>query len=120
MELNPELPMYISKCIRKEKLSLKEIAERIPTVPEFHGASVSAMTIYNWIHAGKIPHVTRVGMQKDTVKVVSGGQILLPKWLRDRCDLTDGDLLLIEATEDGRILLTKKDAPLCSPFGKPD
>ena len=70
--------------------------------------SISAVSIYSAIDAGLIPGVTRESLRPDTVKMFSGGNIIIPAWVREEYELKDGDLFRIEISKNGIITLIQQ------------
>lgn len=48
----------------------------------------------------------------DEATVTSKGQITIPKEIRDRMDLTQGETVAFEVTEKGEVMMRKSDNPL--------
>lgn len=103
-----DLAKYISELILEQHLSpekivlllakSKNISSNVPT---------SAKTIYSAIDAGLIPNVTRESLLTKNFSVFSNGQICIPKWVLDKLNIRDGDVLELELTEDGKIVYSK-------------
>ena len=74
-------------------------------------------TLYSSIDKGLIPGVTRETLRRNQTKMFNNGQIHIPKWIRDKISLSDGDELSIKINEDRSILIKKTDEE-CKIFGK--
>ena len=57
-------------------------------------------TIYSAIDRGLIPNVTRESLYTRNATVFSDGMIHLPKWVREKLSINDGDNLLVEVDDD--------------------
>lgn len=107
---NPELAKYISDLILVKHLSLEKIVFLL--AEDNHGFSdvpQSTTTIYSAIDKGMIPGVTRETLQTKYSTVFSNGQICIPKWVLDRLDIKDGDVLLLEITKKNEIIFKKQN-----------
>ena len=105
---NKDLAEYISGLILEEHLSPEKIVDLLaeddrgfPDVPQ------SPNTIYNAIDKGLIPNVTRESLLSKSCTVFSGGQICIPKWVLDKLEIKDGDMLQLEITENGEMIYRK-------------
>lgn len=101
---------YISGLILEEHLSPEKIVDLLaeddrgfPDVPQ------SPNTIYNAIDKGLIPNVTRESLLSNSCTVFSGGQICIPKWVLDKLEIRDGDILQLEVTENGEMIYRKAE-----------
>lgn len=107
---NPELAKYISDLILVKHLSLEKIV--LLLAEDNHGFSdvpQSTTTIYSAIDKGIIPGVTRETLQTRYSTVFNNGQVCIPKWVLDKLDIKDGDVLLLEITEKNEILYKKRN-----------
>lgn len=107
---NKDLAEYISDLILKEHLSPEKIVALLaednrgfPDVPQ------SPNTIYNAIDKGLVPNVTREFLLSKSCTVFSGGQICIPKWVLDKLEIKDGDILQLEITENGEMICRKNE-----------
>ncbi len=66
----------------------------------------SKNTLYSSIDKGLIPGVSRETLHRNQTSMFSNGQVHIPKWMRDKLSLTDGDELSIKLA-DGNIIITK-------------
>ena len=66
-------------------------------------------TIYTAIDRGLIPGVSREDLLQRTSRVYSGGQICIPRWVLEKLDIKDGDVLELEITDDGSLIYRKKE-----------
>lgn len=105
---NKDLAEYISGLILEEHLSPEKIVDLLaeddrgfPDVPQ------SPNTIYNAIDKGLIPNVTRESLLSKSCTVFSGGQICIPKWVLDKLEIKDGDILQLEVTKKNEIIYRK-------------
>jgi len=105
---HPALAQYISDCILIEKLSPERIEERIKADKRFQNSTISKFSIYNAIYDGLIPGVTKETLRSDTAKMFSGGNLIIPTWMREEYGFKDGDIFHIEVTSDKRIILEKQ------------
>ena len=102
---NTELAEKVSHLILQEHLSpeaaLSKLREQgcleLPT----------KTTLYAAIDSGLIPNVTRDSLHSVDTTVFSGGIVHLPKWVRLKLNIYDGDTLEIQV-EDGNLILCKK------------
>lgn len=107
---NPVLAQVVSDCILAKKLSPKSIVDLLNEDPRFRGVIKSPNTIYKAIDDGLVPGVTRENLRPDTVKMFSGGHIMLPTWMRNEYGFSDGDRFFIEIFADGKVVLTKENS----------
>lgn len=107
---NPDLAQFVSDCILVKKLSPKSIIDLLNEDPQFRGVIKSPNTIYKAIDDGLVPSVTRENLRPDTVKMFSGGHIMLPTWMRNEYGFSDGDCFFIEVSADGKVVLTKENS----------
>lgn len=103
---NPDLACYISELILKEHLSPDKIAKRIKEDSRYRSISISRETIYNSIENGLIPNVTKESLHT-TSTIFNGGQIVIPKWVMEKLNLQDGDVLQLEISENNEIIYSK-------------
>lgn len=107
---NKDLAEYISALILKEHLSPEKIVDLLAEDDRgFHDVPQFPNTIYNAIDKGLIPNVTRESLLSKACTVFSGGQICIPKWVLDKLDIKDGDILQLEITENGEIIYRKAE-----------
>lgn len=107
---NVDLAKYISElilikhlCPEKIVALLKEDNRGFSNVPH------SAKTIYSAIDKGLIPNVTRDVLLRNVSTVFNGGQICIPKWVLDKMDIKDGDMLSFEITKEDEIVYRKTE-----------
>lgn len=108
---NETLAGYIALLILNDHLS----PEKIVNIPKdtnqgFSNTPQTPTTIYNAIDKGLIPGVTRESLQTSSSKLFSDGQICIPKWVLEKLNLKDGDILDLTVTDDGKIIYQKKDS----------
>lgn len=97
-----ELAELISRFILDEKLSPKQIIERLKKMGYKEPRSIR--TIYVAIDHNLIPNVTRQNLQSQNVTVFSKGLIQLPNWVRKELNIKDGDCLQIKIEKDSIII----------------
>lgn len=108
---NKELAEYISQKILEGR-SPEKIAEMLKNeavVGKGRLETVSVNTIYRAIDTGLIPGVTRADLRLNETKMFSNGMVCIPKWMRTLLELRDGDIFHITLSDQGDILLKKKD-----------
>ncbi len=66
----------------------------------------SRNTLYSSIDKGLIPGVTRETLHRNQTRMFSNGLVHIPKWMREKLSLADGDELSIKLA-DGNIIITK-------------
>ena len=57
-----------------------------------------------------VPLSGRVWKKKYLPTDVSGGQICIPKWVLEKLNLKDGDILDLTVTDDGKSIYRKRDS----------
>ena len=108
---NKELAEYISQKIL-DGHSPEKIAEMLKNgaaIDKGQLETVSVNTIYRAIDTGLIPGVTRGDLRLRETKMFSNGMVCIPKWIRDLWGLRDGDIFHITLSDQGDIILKKKD-----------
>lgn len=109
MSISDALAQHISDLILNEGLSPERIISRLRGERSFSEYPQSRNTIYAAIDAGIIPNVTRQSLRPDTTTMFSNGLVQLPKWMREKLALSDGDTLQYGITDDG--ILIRKAPP---------
>lgn len=105
-----ELAEYISRLILVDHLSPEKIIDLLAENDRgFLNAPQSPRTIYNAIDKGLIPNVTRESLLSKTCIVFSDGKICIPKWVLNKLNIKDGDVLQLEITEKNEIIYSKKE-----------
>lgn len=105
---NAELAKLISDLILIEHLSPEKIVALLKEDNRgFSNVPHSAKTIYSAIDKGLIPNVTREVLMRNVSTVFSGGHICIPKWVLDKMDIKDGDMLSFEITKEDEIVYRK-------------
>lgn len=108
---NETLAEYIASLILNDHLSPEKIVNLLKDNSRgFSDIPQTPNTIYNAIDKGLIPGVTRESLQVSCSKLFSGGQITIPKWVLEKLNLKDGDILNLTVTDDGKIIYQKKDS----------
>ena len=110
IEENPELAQYIADLILKQKMSPEKIAEEIKKNEKNLGVSITKQTIYHNIEMGIVPGVTKDTLRTDSSTIFGDGQICIPKWVREKLELRDGDVLDLRVTEDGEIVYKRRES----------
>lgn len=104
------LAKYIADLILTEQLSPEKIVDLLAEDNRgFSNVPHSAVTIYSAIDKGLIPGVTRDSLLTKCSTVFNNGQVCIPKWVLDKLDIKDGDVLLLEVTEDNEIVYRKAE-----------
>ena len=98
LEENKEMASVISELILKEGLSPEQAILRLKE--DGYTEVPTKTTIYTAIDRGLIPNVTRESLYTRNATVFSDGMIHLPKWVREKLSINDGDNLLIEVDDD--------------------
>ena len=111
LERDKRLAAYISRLILDDHLSPEAVTEYLKEADhEFTEYPSSPVTIYTAIDRGLIPDVSRdnlnVHIDMDIVAVAAGG-IRLPKWLREKMKIKNGDRIKFECRKNGDILLRR-------------
>jgi AbrB family looped-hinge helix DNA binding protein len=104
---NPDLQKYIADLILTEHFSPEKIVDLLAENSAFPDAPRSCSTIYSAIDKGLIPGVTRDSLLSKSSTVFSGGQICIPKWVLDKLNIKDGDILDLEITSNNEIVYKK-------------
>lgn len=103
-----DLAKYISDLILIQHLSPERIVEKLAENDRgFSDVPKSSHTIYSAIDKGLLPNVTRESLLSRSSTVFCGGQICIPKWVLDKLSINDGDVLLLEITDDNEIVYKK-------------
>lgn len=79
------------EAMLKEGRTVKEISENLPVEPR---------TIYNYINNGKIPGIDKEQRGKTEITMFNNGTVTIPKWLRSKMKLSDGQRFHIEWKEN--------------------
>lgn len=104
LNINKELANTISNLIFNDNLSILEIKNRLKNE---NNISISKNTIYSAIDKGLIPNVTRESLKPKTTTVFSKGLVQLPKYIRKKLNINDGDIIKIEI-KDNKIIIEKE------------
>ena len=103
-----DLTKYISDLILIQHLSPERIVEKLAKDDRgFSDVPQSPSTIYSAIDKGLLPNVTRESLLSKNSTVFSGGQICIPKWVLDKLNIEDGDVLSLEVTDNNEIVYKK-------------
>lgn len=84
----------ISAMLREGK-SVKEIADSL---------NIASKTIYNYINNGSIPGYNKQDHVQREIKMFNQGSIVIPKWIREKLKISDGQHFHVEL-EDNKIKL---------------
>ncbi len=103
LRTNDTLAQKIANYILNENLSIEDIIKKLK---QQHIDCPSRNTIYTAIDKGIIPNVTRENLHNKTTIMFSHGLIQIPKWMRNRLELRDGDILSI-SLQNNKIILEK-------------
>ena len=106
LEENKEMASVISELILKEGLSPEQAILRLKE--DGYTEVPTKTTIYTAIDRGLIPNVTRESLYTRNATVFSDGMIHLPKWVREKLSINDGDNLLVEVDDD-KVILRKEN-----------
>ena len=106
LEENKEMAAVISELILKEGLSPEQAILRLKE--DGYTEVPTKTTIYTAIDRGLIPNVTRESLYTRNATVFSDGMIHLPKWVREKLSINDGDNLLVEVDDD-KVILRKEN-----------
>lgn len=104
LEENTDMALAISKLIREEGLSPEEAIKKLKRDTNLQVPSKP--TVYAAIDRGIIPDVSRETLHAKSTSVFSNGLLHLPKWVREKLNIKDGDELLI-CLEDETIILRR-------------
>lgn len=107
LDIDKDLAQYIAEMILIQGMSPKQIELQLKKDPRYMQRGVSAQTIYLNIDKGKIPGVTRETLRTEEVTVYSDGLICIPKWVRAKLDIEDGDILHLDVMKNGKIVYQK-------------
>lgn len=110
MDANPELAAHIAELILNQKLSPERIIEHLKTENKYARIPLSKECIYYNLDKGRIPGVTKESLRTESSTLFSGGQIYIPKWVLEKLNLKDGDILDLTVTNDGKIIYRKRDS----------
>lgn len=80
----------ISEMLRYGK-SVKEIADSL---------NIASKTIYNYINNGSIPGYNKQDHMQREIKMFNQGSIVIPKWIREKLKISDGQHFQIELDEN--------------------
>lgn len=105
---DPYLANYIAKLLLEKNLSPEKIATLLAKDNKGFSNIPSEKTIYNAIDKGLIPGVNKNSFLTRQSTVFSNGHICIPKWVLKKLDISDGDILLLEVTEDNKIIYKKQ------------
>lgn len=109
LEKNQELAEYIAELILNQKFSLERVVNAVKKEPQFSKIQLTRQTVYNSIVTGKIPGVTKDSLRTEASTIFSNGQICIPKWVLEKLQLKDGDILDLRVTENGEIVYKKRN-----------
>lgn len=105
-----DLAKRISELILTQGYSPKQILGILKKeFPDEARNLKSVNTIYSAIDKGFIPGVTRANLRSNETKMSSEGVACIPKWIREELKLQDGDIISIEISDAGAIILNKRD-----------
>ena len=107
LDIDKELAQHIAEMILNQEMSPKQIEMQLKKDPQYASRYISAQTIYLNIDKGKIPGVTRETLRTEEVTVYNDGQICIPKWVREKLQIKDGDIMHLEITKSGKIVYQK-------------
>lgn len=105
LDIDKNLANYISQLILQEHMSIIQIKDRCKKEGK---DCPSRTTIYNAIDKNLIPGVKRDNLLSNTTTMFSKGLVQIPKFIRERLNLHDKDMLEIEVTGNN-IILRKKN-----------
>lgn len=105
---NPDLASYIADLIINEYLSPDKIVTLLRKDKKYKSISLSRETIYNSIEAGLIPNVTKESLRSNSSTIFSGGHVIIPKWVMEKLELKDGDILQLEINDNNEIIYKKE------------
>lgn len=108
LSTNTELANYISMLILQEHKSPNQIMEILQKNPKYKSVFTSLNTIYNAIDCGLIPGVSRESLNTYQTTVFSNALIHIPKWVREKLNIYDDDILNIEV-DGNKLIFTKAD-----------
>ena len=103
LNINTELAKTISYFILKDNLSISKIVNKLK---KENNITISKNTIYSAIDNSLIPNVTRKNLNPKTTKVFSKGLVQLPKYIREKLNINDGDIVNIKI-KDNKIIIEK-------------
>ena len=105
-----EVAEIISQLILKEDLSPEKVIVRLREMNLDFKTPTSTGTIYSAIDKGLIPNVSRDNLHKSktTTHVFSDGMIRVPKWIREKTNIKDGDIASFEFVNNEIIIRIKK------------
>lgn len=103
LNVNTKLAKIISSFIIKDNLSVIEIVNKLKKENKI---AISTNTIYSAIDKALIPNVSRENLYPKTTKVFSSGLVQLPKYIREKLNINDGDIVKINL-KDNRIIIEK-------------
>lgn len=106
--IDPRLSEYIAHLILEEHMSLANIVDVLAQEKKFDVFPKSVPTIYTAIDNGLIPGVTRESLHSDTTTVYND-QMHLVKWVRERMNISDGDVLHFEVVGN-KLIFTKAES----------
>lgn len=106
LEENKEMASIISEFIIKDGLSPEQAILRLKE--DGYTEVPTKATVYSAIDMGLIPNVTRESLYSRNVTVFSDGMIHLPKWVREKLNINDGDNLSIEVDDD-KVIIKKEN-----------
>lgn len=103
---NPELADYIAGKILNEHKNPEQIIKLLRRHKRFKGIITSTQTIYSAIDNGLIPNVTRESLISYQTHVFNDNNLIIPKWAREKLNISNGDIFNIEVHEN-KIIFTK-------------
>lgn len=103
---NRELAEYISKLILKEHKSPQQICKLLQRRKKYKNVITSPHTIYTAIDRGYIPNVTRESLIAYQTTVFNDAQLHIPKWVREKMNICNGDVFDIEV-DGNKLIFTK-------------
>lgn len=106
LSTNRELANYISEKILEQHKSPEQIIKLLRRHKRFKGIITSTQTIYSAIDNGLIPNVTRESLISYQTHVFNDNNLIIPKWAREKLNISNGDIFNIEVDEN-KIIFTK-------------
>ena len=108
--ISNEVAEIISRLILEESLSPEKVVIRLSEMNLNFKIPTSTGTIYSAIDKGLIPNVSRSNLHKtkSTTHVFSNRMIRIPKWITEKTNIKDGDIVSFEFVDNEMIIKIKK------------